>query len=424
MRRYLSCILGVVLSLLVVAPLSAKGLLELRAECTNDWIYQDEAYFNIMLTAGQHGASGTVVLKIYTDKGEELKNLVRSYAIKAGEPQQLQFVIDDLGAGFYIAEIVDDGNSVKRFNFGVRPDDIISAKDGAEDLWPFWEQSLKELSEVAPEYKLTLMPKLSGSVRNVYEVEMKSWGGETIRGYWAVPKAAGKYPVVVTYMGYAARTWAPNANRNGDRCEFILSIRGQGLNTPYNTYGEWMCYGLDDKQHYYYRGAFMDTIRAIDFVLSQDVVDERCVLLEGGSQGGALTLAAASLDRRVAGAAPYVPFLGDFRDYFEIVDWPGNNFFAEAKRLGISNDQMFATLTYFDLKNLTERIECPVLMGFGLQDVICPPHTNFASYNSIVAPKRWIVFPEKGHNVGFEKRWLDSREEFFQQIIKERCGKK
>jgi cephalosporin-C deacetylase len=423
MRRYLSCILGVVLSLLVVAPLSAKGLLELRAECTNDWIYQDEAYFNIMLTAGQHGASGTVVLKIYTDKGEELKNLVRSYAIKAGEPQQLQFVIDDLGAGFYIAEIVDDGKSVKRFNFGVRPDDIISAKDGAEDLWSFWEQSLKELSEVAPEYKLTLMPKLSGSVRNVYEVEMKSWGGETIRGYWAVPKAAGKYPVVVTYMGYAARTWAPNANRNGDRCEFILSIRGQGLNTPYNTYGEWMCYGLDDKQHYYYRGAFMDTIRAIDFVLSQDVVDERCVLLEGGSQGGALTLAAASLDRRVAGAAPYVPFLGDFRDYFEIVDWPGNNFFAEAKRLGISNDQMFATLTYFDLKNLTERIECPVLMGFGLQDVICPPHTNFASYNSIVAPKRWIVFPEKGHNVGFEKRWLDSREEFFQQIIKERCAK-
>ena len=84
---------------------------------------------------------------------------------------------------------------------------------------------------------------------------------------------------------------------------------------------------------------------------------------------------------------------------------------------------MFKTLTYFDLKNLTERIECPVLMGFGLQDVICPPHTNFASYNSIVATKRWIVFPEKGHNVGFERKWLESREEFFQSIIKERLAK-
>lgn len=423
MRRLLSYILGVVLLLMAVAPLSAKGLFELRVECTNDWVYQDDAFFNVMLTAGEHGASGTVVLKLYTDKGVELKNLVRSYAIKAGEPQQLQFVVDGLDAGFYIAEVVDDGRSMKRFNFGVRPDDIVSPKDGAEDLWAFWEQSLKELAEVEPEYKITLVPKLSGSVRNVYEVEMKSWGGETIRGYWAVPKAQGKYPVVVTYMGYAARMWAPNANRNGDRCEFILSIRGQGLNTPYNTYGEWMCYGLDNKAHYYYRGAFMDTIRAIDFVLSQDAVDERCVLLEGGSQGGALTLAAASLDKRVAGAAPYVPFLGDFRDYFEIVDWPGNKFFAEAINLGISREQMYQTLTYFDLKNLTEHIECPVLMGFGLQDVICPPHTNFASYNSIVAPKRWIVFPEKGHNVGFEKRWLDSREEFFQQIIKERCAK-
>lgn len=423
MRRLAGYICALLLLCVAATPLRAEGLCEIRTECTNDWIYTDEAFFNVMLTAGGRGASGAVVLKIYTDKGVEIKNLVRSYAIKPGEPQQLQFVVEGLDAGFYIAEVVDDGRSVNRFNFGVRPDDIISPKDGPEDLWEFWERGLRELAEVEPEYKLTLQPQLSGSKRNVYEVEMKSWGGETIRGYWAVPKAAGKYPVVVTYMGYAARTWAPNANRNGDRCEFILSIRGQGLNTPYNTYGEWMCYGLDNKEHYYYRGAILDTIRAIDFVLSQDVVDERCVLLEGGSQGGALTLAAASLDRRVAGAAPYVPFLGDFRDYFDIVDWPGSKFFAEAKRLGISTDAMFATLTYFDLKNLTERIECPVLMGFGLQDVICPPHTNFASYNSIVATKRWIVFPEKGHNVGFERKWLESREEFFQSIIKERLAK-
>lgn len=423
MRRLQRLILGVVLLLMALAPLSAKGLHELRVEQTNDWIYQDEAFFNVMLTAAENGASGTLHLKIYTDKGVELKSLVRSYAIRPGEPQQLRFVVENLAPGFYVAEIVDDGKPAKRFNFGVRPDDIVSPKDGASDLWAFWEQSLRELAAVKPEYKLTLSTKLSGSVRNVYVVEMKSWGGETIRGYWAVPKAVGKYPVVITFMGYAARTWAPSGNRGGDRCEFILSIRGQGLNTEYNTYGEWMCYGLDNKNDYYYRGAFMDTIRAIDFVFSQQATDARCVLLEGGSQGGALTLAAASLDGRVAGAAPYVPFLGDFRDYFDIVDWPGNKFFAEAKRLGISDEQMFHTLTYFDLKNLTERIECPVLMGFGLQDAVCPPHTNFASYNSIVAPKRWIVFANKGHNVGFERRWLDSREEFFQEIIKQRCGK-
>jgi cephalosporin-C deacetylase len=78
---------------------------------------------------------------------------------------------------------------------------------------------------------------------------------------------------------------------------------------------------------------------------------------------------------------------------------------------------MFDVLSYFDIKNLARYIECPVLMGFGLQDVVCPPHTNFAGYNAITAPKKWIVFPDKGHNIGFQHRWLDSREEFFQQII-------
>lgn len=413
-RLYITLVATLVLSSLT---LSAKGLHELRVVCTNDWVYTDEAFFNIMLTAGERGASGNVVFRIDTDKGEELRSLVRSYAIAAGEPCQLQFIVDDLEPGFYRATVYDDGVVSKKFNFGIRPDDIISPKDAETDIWEFWAEGLEQLAAVDPEYKLTLDTKLSGRLRNLYLVEMKSWGGETIRGYWAVPKTPGKYPTVVTYMGYGARVWAPSGNNHGDRAEFILSVRGQGLNQPYNTYGEWMCYQLGNKESYYYRGAILDTIRAIDFVLSQPECDSRCVLLEGGSQGGGLTLAAASLDNRVAGAAPYVPFLSDYPDYFEIVEWPGSLFYAEAQRTKLSHEAMFKMLTYFDLKNLTERIECPVLMGFGLQDEICPPHTNFAGYNSIRAPKRWIVSAEKGHNMGFERCWLDGKEAFFQEIM-------
>lgn len=397
--------------------LEAKGLREVRVETTYDWVFEDEAEFNMVLTASERGASGAITFRITTDKGVELRRFVRNYTVAAGESQPLQLVVEDLDAGFYVATIFDDGIETKSFNFGVRPDDIVSPRDAKEDFWSFWERGLRELAEVDPEYKLTLSTELSGRLRNVYVVEMKSWGGETIRGYWAVPKAAGKYPVVVTYMGYASRVWAPSGNKGGDRAEFILSIRGQGLNTPYNTYGEWMCYGLDNEEHYYYRGAYLDTVRAIDFVASRPEVDTRCILIEGGSQGGALTLVAASLDRRVVGAAPYVPFLSDFRDYFEIVDWPASKYFAEAERLSISRDAMYDVLTYFDIKNLAEHITCPVLMGFGLQDVICPPHTNFAGYNAITSPKQWIVFAEKGHNIGFERRWLDARETFFRKII-------
>ncbi len=66
----------------------------------------------------------------------------------------------------------------------------------------------------------------------------------------------------------------------------------------------------------------MDCIRAIDFACSLPQADADRIFVEGGSQGGAFTIVAAALDDRVRAAAPYIPFLNDYRDYFSIVDWP------------------------------------------------------------------------------------------------------
>ena len=44
--------------------------------------------------------------------------------------------------------------------------------------------------------------------------------------------------------------------------------RGQFFSEADNTYGDWIRYNLDKPAEYYYRGAFMDCIRAIDFACS------------------------------------------------------------------------------------------------------------------------------------------------------------
>ena len=95
--------------------------------------------------------------------------------------------------------------------------------------------------------------------------------------------------------------------------------------------------------------------------------------------------------------------------------WPGNEILAAAKRLGIPDEALYRTLSYVDVKNFTDRIHCPVLMGFGLQDDTCPPHTNFAGYNNIPADtdKSWICFPLSGHHVEREPGWNQARDEFF-----------
>lgn len=59
--------------------------------------------------------------------------------------------------------------------------------------------------------------------------------------------------------------------------------------------------------------------------------------------------------------------------------------------------EVFEKLGYIDIQNLTKRIRAEVLMGVGLMDTICPPSTQFAAYNKITSPKRYILYPDYGH---------------------------
>jgi cephalosporin-C deacetylase len=217
-------------------------------------------------------------------------------------------------------------------------------------------------------------------------------------------------------MGYGSKPWIPGGS--SETIELVLSVRFQGAyedttrmsqwswwkkdandeETP--AWNWWMCEGLNDKNNYYYRGAFMDLIRAIDFIASRKDVDVQHIYAEGASQGGAFTLAAAALDNRLCAIAPQVPFLSDYQDYFKIVDWPGSWIIATQHKLGISDEDLFKTLSYFDMKNLASWITCPTIMGVGLQDEVCPPHTNFSGYNMINARKSYKIYRGMGHSTG------------------------
>jgi cephalosporin-C deacetylase-like acetyl esterase len=145
----------------------------------------------------------------------------------------------------------------------------------------------------------------------------------------------------------------------------------------------------------------MDCIRAVDFLCSRGEVDSRYVVVEGGSQGGALSFVTAALDnQRIKLCMPSVPFLSDFPDYFKVAYWPGNEFIAfEKKNPYFGWKRIFENLSYFDIKNLAPWVRCPVFMTIGLKDITCPPHINFAAYNQLNVPKSYFVFPESGHGL-------------------------
>ena len=146
---------------------------------------------------------------------------------------------------------------------------------------------------------------------------------------------------------------------------------------------------------------------------SEDYLER--ILISGESQGGALAFVAASLGKGAKALAVSVPFMGDFPDYGKIVWWPVHEIMQYAAEEGLSRDSVMEMLSYFDTKNFAGRISCPVLMAFGLQDPVCPPHTNFAAYNQIKSEKKYLCVPTCGHGMWAEPEWNKVREEFFNQ---------
>jgi len=393
-----------------VDVLDAESLTTLSASVpvTDGWVFEGKNPTITMNITNPYDTDveANVQLIVKTDKQDTYTTVSKAEDVPAGQSKGVSISFEAEpgfycvtpvlnGDAVYTASAISSGKKVSAFIIGVEPEKVVSPTDKQDDFDAFWSNTKAELAKIAPEYTLTEITEKSTSKRKVYLLEYKSLpdaeGNEAIaRAYYAEPVAGGQYPTVIHYQGYDSGgydPWCMGGNDNPGYCELILATRGQLINNrpPYeNTYGDWFQYGFGSKETYYYRGAYMDAVRAIDFLCTREKVDQSRLYAEGASQGGALTYAAAALtDHPFAAIAPSIPFMGDFPDYFQVASWPASAAFAQQKALGMSDEEMYAMLSYFDTKNLATRIQCPVIQTIGLQDNVCPPHTNMAPYNNL-----------------------------------------
>jgi cephalosporin-C deacetylase len=401
------------------------------------WEKNESPILRIAITNKQTAAVSTIAtISIRTDHYVKVADLSNQVTIPSAKTDTATFDLSKvlINPGFYHITVCANYSQIADYNIGYRPTEIESPADAQSDFQEFWDKAKSDLSKVAPEYKLTKIDNKSTSNRNVYIVEMKSIdNGDgtpvTIRGYYAEPVRDGKYPVIVTQNGYddgVATPYCPDGDSNKEMIELVLSVRGQLINnrTPYksdNIYGDYFVYNFGDKDKYYYRGAYMDVIRGIDFIMSRSKTDTLNIFMTGGSQGGALTIVGAALDTRLNAIAPSIQFMGDFPDYFQIAGWPAYSAKQKQTALKMSDEDMYKFLSYFDTKNLAPYITCPVLTTMGLQDPVCPPHTNFAPYNNLkITDKHYTVNPFCKHEV--PGSWNSDCINFFKTHLKPTTG--
>ena len=416
------------------------SLLKQSVVVTNDWIWSGKPEITIRVENPNKAAVKVpLIVRISTDTKQAVTSIEDSIEI-AGNAEK-DFVVttsENLAPGFYRASCFVNGKAARHFYFGIDPFDIVSAPDMQSDFTEFWQAGKDQLASVDMNAKLTEIPEKSSATRKVYLVEMNSvpdgLEGEPviIRGYYCEPQDGEKHPVIFHFYGYdtqgtKAKCECPSGG-SSQYAEFYLSHRGQYLNNrpastgnpgmtedAVNIYGDWFAYHFGDKNSYYYRGAFLDCVQAVRFMATRETSNMTKLFAEGSSQGGALSYACAALsDYPFTAIAPNVAFLGDFPDYFKIVGWPAET--AKANKGSMTDEEMYAFLSYFDTKNLATRISCAVLGTSGLQDGTCPPHTNIAPYNIIQNPnKEYHFYPEMQHD--YPKNWFGMIAEFWKKFL-------
>lgn len=359
------------------------------------------------------GSERTAVLwKIESDEGAPLKEFRVEVNLKGAKEFRTYCPVYEVpGPGFYRVTCSIGDVSDSMF-VGYDPEGIDPAVTGEGDIDAFWAEALAELRGIDPEYNLILQKDRSNDDRDVYAVEMKSLGGLTVRGWLEVPKKKGVYPALLRVPGYGSNM--EPVGKFDDMVVFSLNPRSHGDSddAPGAPLEMWVR-GLDDERDYFYRGAYMDCVRAMDLLASRDDVDAGRIAVWGGSQGGGLSFMTAALDDRVSFCVADVPWLCDFVRYLKTTHWEEIDEWLAAD--GRRNwREMFVTLSYFDTMNVAGQIKCEVLMGIGLQDRVCPPATSFATFNKIAGKKEYRVYVGAGHDLGavhedFGYEWLRRR---------------
>ncbi len=280
------------------------------------------------------------------------------------------------------------------------------------DMDAYWNESLAEMRALKDEVSLT-PAKFQAPNAECFDMWFTGTGGARVYAKYVRPKTAGKHPAVLQFHGYSGDSgdwWDKLAWVNAGFCVASLDCRGQGGlsedvgGVEGTTLRGHIIRGLSDPdpKKLLYRSIFLDTAQMAKIVMSFAEVDADRVGAMGGSQGGGLTLACASLVPEIKLAAPVYPFLSDYRRVWEMDLCKGayeelGYYFRRFDPCHERQDDVFTRLGYIDVQHLTKRIKAEVMMGTGLMDTTCPPSTQFAAYNKITSKKKVVIYHDFGH---------------------------
>lgn len=276
-----------------------------------------------------------------------------------------------------------------------------------DDFDAFWADLMAQAAALPLDPDMVPVPMRSNDQVETFEIHYTSLDGLRIAGWYCRPREtalAPPYPALIAVPGYISEPTLPKQWAKAGYAAVGVAPRGKlRSNRHFNPgYPGLLIDNIIDRNTYAYRGFYIDAARAVDFVLSRPEIDHTRIGVQGGSQGGALTLTTAALRNDVitCGAAG-APYLTGYMDAASLTHSYPYEEMNEILRVHPEwEPQIRATLDYYDCLNFAPNIRCPMLISIGLGDDVCPPETAFDLLKTLVCPTEYNAWPRCAHDAG------------------------
>ncbi len=376
-----------------------------------DWLYRTGEQTKIEIQLYRYGIPQDGVEVSYA-LGQELLPSERQGSVKLKNGRAVISVGTMRNPGFLDCVLKADiaGKScTHHVKIGFSPEKLRPYTQQPADFVEFWNKAKNEAQQCPMTFTTKYVPEYSNEKVDCYLVKLQCYKkGQHVYGYITRPKAKGKYPVVLCPPGAGVKTLKePMRHRFYAEQGFIrLEMEIHGLNPELSpetfkdlsaSFGDYLLKGLDDRDNYYMKKVYLACVRAIDYLTSLDEWDGKNVIVQGGSQGGALALITAGLDSRVTLCVANHPALSDMAGYKAGRADGYPHFFTKLNNYHTDTQEKLQTMAYYDVVNFARQINIPVYLTWGYNDNTCPPTTSYIVYNTLTCPKEALITPINEH---------------------------
>lgn len=391
-----------------------------------DWLYKTGEKANIEIQFYKYGIprNGEVTYTVGNDLlGTDTKG---SVTLKNGRAKINIGTKKTPGFRDVVLTMKLDGQSyTHHVKVGFSPEKIQPFTQEPKDFNTFWQGNLDELAKIPLSYTKEIAKEYCTDKVDCYLVKIPvSRRKQCVYGYLFYPKNAqpGKHPVVLCPPGAGIKTIKePLRHKYYAENGFIrleIEIHGLDPRLPKETFDDisrafnsdptgYLENGIDNRDRYYMKHVYLALVRCIDLLTSLPEWDGRNVAVQGGSQGGALALVAAGLDKRVNLCVVNHPALSDMAGYTEKGRTGGYPHFN--RMTGLYTPDNISTMAYYDVVNFARKVKATTYMTWGYNDNTCPPTTSYAVWNTLNCEKESLITPINEH-------WTSDATEYGQMV--------